>query len=184
VEISNVVVARFQDGRVVKGITNDFSPNRPLFHVDPQDGAKAVEIRTRQLKALFFVASLQGNRERQDARGFIAGPAETPQGKKIAVRFRDGELLCGYTLTWTPERDGFFMFPADSGTNNQRIFVITAATLEIKAGPAADVLAQKVLSGEIAKNSPKGAGRRPIVPAPWTPRRPEGKEPERPTGTD
>ena len=149
-EISNVVVARFQDGRVVKGITNDFSPNRPVFHIDPQDGGKAVEIRTRQLKALFFVISLQGNRERHDARGFIAGPAETPQGKKIAVRFRDGELLCGYTLTWTPERDGFFMFPADSGTNNQRIFVIAAATLEIKAGPAAEQLAQRYLGGQAA----------------------------------
>ena len=24
-------------------------------------------------------------------------------GKKLAVRFRDGELLCGYTTSWTPE---------------------------------------------------------------------------------
>ena len=122
------------------------------------DGGKAVEVRFRQLKALFFVASLEGNASRQDASGFIQGPAETQQGKKIAVRFRDGEFMCGYTLSWSPEREGFFLFPADPGANNQRVFVISAATLEIKAGPAADALAQRMLA-----QSPRRGGQRPAA---------------------
>jgi len=146
-EISNLIVAHCVDGRVLKGITQDFSPNRGIFHVHPQgDDARVVELRFKHLKALFFVSSLEGDSARQDLRGFVAGPAETQLGKKIAVQFRDGEFICGYTLSWTPEREGFFLFPADSTGNNQRIFVITAATVEIKAGPAAEALAQRALS--------------------------------------
>ena len=112
-EISNLVVARYLDGRTLKGVTRDFSPNRAMFHVDPQDGSAPVELRFRQLKALFFVNSLEGDPARQDVRGFVHGPLETQQGKKVAVRFRDGEFICGYTLSWSPDREGFFMFPAD-----------------------------------------------------------------------
>jgi hypothetical protein len=93
------------------------------------------------------VRTFAGYPDRQDVRGFVAGPLENAQGKKIAVRFKDGELLCGYTTSWTPEREGFFMFPADGGSNNERIYVLRAATAEIKAGPMAETLAQKVLGG-------------------------------------
>ena len=200
-EISNLVVARYLDGRVLKGVTRDFSPNRAMFHVDPQDGAATIELRFRQLKALFFVATLEGDASRQDVRGFIHGPVETQQGKKVAVRFKDGEFICGYTLSWSPDREGFFMFPADAGSNNQRIYVITASTLEVKAGPAAEVLAQHVLS-EAPLPGASGSMRRPggrlgsppsgLRPLPpiggrrpsgFLPRPPRGGGPERRTGT-
>ncbi len=145
----NRVVAHLLDGKLVKGTTQDFFPNRPMFHVQPLDG-DPVEVRTRQLKAVFFVKEWRGDVTRKDLKGFIAGPGETAQGKKLAVRFKDGELLCGYSLAHSPDRDGFFMFPSDSGTNNLRVYVLTAAAAEIKAGPAADVLAQKVLSARAA----------------------------------
>ncbi|MCE9628004.1 MAG: hypothetical protein K8R56_08815 [Candidatus Eisenbacteria bacterium] len=170
-EIKNIVVARYLDGRVLKGVTRDFSPNRGIFHVDQQEGGQTVEVRFKQLKALFFVRSLDGDPARQDVRGFVLGPAETQQGKKIAVRFRDGEFVCGYTLSWSPDREGFFLFPADASSNNQRIFVITAGTLEVKAGPAAEVLAQRVLteaptSGDAA--APPAPGQKPgsVTPLP------------------
>jgi len=196
VEISNLIVARYHDGRVLKGVTRDFSPNRAMFHVDPQDDGPTVELRFRQLKALFFVSSLEGDPSRQDVRGFVHGPAETSQGKKIAVRFKDGEFICGYTLSWSPDREGFFLFPADADSNNQRIFVITGSTLEIKAGPAAEVLAQRVLAeapkGDAAPSTadPK---RKPIPIAPppgsrrpsgFLPRPPRGGGPEQRTGSD
>ena len=139
------VVARFSDGKVLKGTTQDFFPNRPSFHLIPTEGGKGLEIRCKQLKAVFFVKSFEGDAKRKDVRGFIAAPAETAQGKKIAVRFKDGELLCGYSLSYTPDRDGFFEFPADAGGNNLRVYVLTAAATEVKAGPAAEVLAQRVL---------------------------------------
>ena len=139
------VVVRAADGKVLKGTTQDFFPNRASFHLIPADGGPSIEVRARQLKAVFFVRDFAGDAGRKDIPGFIAGPAETGQGKKIAVRFRDGELMCGYSLSYLPDRDGFFLFPSDSGSNNLRVYVVVAACAEIKAGPAADQLAQRVL---------------------------------------
>src|SRR5262245_2448039 len=133
----NRVVAHFMDGRLLKGTTQDFFPNRPSFHLQPADGTPTAEVRCKLLKALFFVKDFAGNASRRDLRGFLTGPGETTQGKKIAVRFKDGELLCGYSLSYLPDREGFFMFPADAESNNLRIYVIAAATHEVEAGPAA-----------------------------------------------
>jgi len=143
------VVAHFNNGKLVKGSTQDFFPNRALFHLQSTEGA-SLEIRCRELKALFFVKNLEGNQTRRDHRGFIQAPAETSHGKKLAVRFKDGELMCGYSLSYSPDRDGFFVFPADPGSNNLRVYVVTASTAEVKAGPAADLLAQKYLDKHAA----------------------------------
>ena len=145
-DIRNLVVARYLDGRTLKGMTHDFTALRPNLHVHIDGSNEVVEVRMKQLKALFFVKTFSGYPARDDVRGFIDGPNENARGRKIAVRFRDGELLCGYTMAWTPERDGFFVFPADEGGNNDRVYVVTAATAEIKAGPAAEALAQRVLA--------------------------------------
>ena len=142
----NKVVVRFLDGKVLKGTTQDFFPNRATFHLLPTEGGNGIEVRCKQLKAVFFVKNLVGNPGRKDVLGFIAGPGETAQGKKLAVLFKDQELMCGYSLSYLPEREGFFMFPSDKDSNNLRVYVLTAACQEVKAGPAADTLAQKVLA--------------------------------------
>jgi hypothetical protein len=147
---TNKVVVHSLGGKLLKGTTQDFFPNRPIFHVQPHDGKPPVEVRTQQLKAIFFVRDYLGQAKRRDVRGFISGPSETAQGKKLAVRFKDGELLCGYSLSYSPERDGFFMFPADAGSNNVRVFVVTAACADVKSGPAAEAMALKSLGNEAA----------------------------------
>ena len=147
---SNKVVAHMIDGKVVKGTTQDFFPNRPLFHMQPVNGGPAIELRCKQLKAVFFVRAFEGNVDRRDLRGFIEGPSETAQGKKLAVRFKDGEVLCGYSLTYSPDREGFFMFPSDPGSNNLRVYVVTSSTSEVKAGPAALLLAQRASGSQAA----------------------------------
>ena len=144
----NKVVVHSMGGKLLKGTTQDFFPNRPLFHVLPPDAKASVEVKTKHLKAVFFVKDYVGSAARRDIRGFINGPGETAQGKKLAVRFKDGELLGGYSLSYSPDREGFFMFPSDSGTNNLRIYVITSACAEVKAGPAAELMAQKALSAQ------------------------------------
>ncbi len=142
----NKVVVRFLDGKVLKGTTQDFFPNRATFHLLPTEGGNGVEVRSKQLKAVFFVKNLVGDSSRKDVLGFIAGPGETAQGKKLAVLFKDQELMCGYSLSYLPEREGFFMFPSDKDSNNLRVYVLTAACQDVKAGPAADTLAHKVLA--------------------------------------
>jgi len=147
---TNRVVAHYMDGRVVKGTTQDFFPNRPIFRVLPVGAGKETEIQCRQLKAVFFVKDLTGDENRKDIKGFLDGPGETSKGKKIAVRFKDGEFLCGYSLSYSPERVGFFLFPSDPGSNNLRIYVMTYAATEVRAGAAAEGMAQKLLDEEAA----------------------------------
>ena len=147
---SNRVVAHMLGGKLIKGTTQDFFPNRPIFHVQPADGTPTVELRTKQMKALFFVREFAGNHERRSIRGFIAGPSETAQGKKLAVRFKDGELLCGYSLSYSTDRDGFFMFPSDFGSNNLRVYVVISSTVEVKSGAGAEAMAQKALGERAA----------------------------------
>jgi hypothetical protein len=48
------------------------------------------------------------------------------------VKFSDGESIIGYTLGYSPDRQGFFMTPADVKSNNQRIFVVKSASEKIE----------------------------------------------------
>ena len=139
------VVVHFLDGSLLKGTTRDFRPKCSSFHLIPADGTSPVEVLCRHLKAIFFVKDLTGKRQRRDIRGFLAAPGKTEQGLKISVLFKDGEFLCGHSLTYGADREGFFMFPADPGSNNIRIYVNKSAAVEIKAGPGADMLARQML---------------------------------------
>jgi hypothetical protein len=137
----NLVVARYSNGNVVKGSTQDFFPDHPLFHVQVRGSAQTIPVRMADLKAVFFVKDLVGNPEHVKLRSF--GPMEPglAQGKKVAVLFKDSELLVGYTLAYTSGRQGFWLIPVDRTGNNTRIYVLCAAAKQIKLGPAADELA-------------------------------------------
>jgi hypothetical protein len=120
----NMVVVHFPGGNVLKGITNNFFPNKEKFHLADKDTGEVQEILLSGLKAVFFVKGFDGDpayRERTDTE-------RTGLGKKIQVDFNDGEVLVGYSQGFTPNRPGFFVFPADPESNNDRVFVVTAAT--------------------------------------------------------
>ena len=138
----NKVVVRYLDGKILKGTTEDFFPNRASFHIRPLDGSASLDVRCRDLKAVFFVRDFAGDPKRNEARGFEKATADISRGKKIAVRFKDGELICGYTLTFLPDRSGFFVVPADPASNNLRVYVLAHAAREVRVGPAADALIQ------------------------------------------
>ena len=59
-------------------------------------------------------------------------------------------LLCGYSLSYSPEPVGFFMFPADPNHNNLRVYVMTYSTVEIRAGAGAEAMARKAIEAEAA----------------------------------
>ena len=64
--MNNHVVARFADGRIVKGTSLDVDPKRPMFHVRTPDG-EMIDVAMADLKALFFVRSLSGDSAKTDA---------------------------------------------------------------------------------------------------------------------
>jgi len=139
----NLVVARYLNGTVVKGSTSDFYPDHTLFHIQVRGGANTVPVRMADLKAVFFVKDLVGNPEHQKARKFGPVDPATAQGKRVAILFKDGELLLGYTLSYTIGRQGFWVSPVDRGGNNIRIYALCGAAKQVKVGPAADELAAK-----------------------------------------
>jgi hypothetical protein len=128
----NKVVARFADGRVIKGITADFFQNKEIFHLRPAtapEAEKPMEISTKELKALFFVRDYQGQPQHVEKKEF--DPAQPVPGRKIRVTFKDGETLVGTTTGYQPGRPGFFLVPADAGSNTERCFVISAAARSV-----------------------------------------------------
>lgn len=127
----NKVIARFADGRVVKGMTADFFPTKDSFHVTPAApaGEKPLEIQTKDLKALFFVKDFAGDPKHVERNEF--DPSRPQAGRRIKVVFKDGEVLVGTTTGYQRGRPGFFLVPADAGSNIERCYVVTAATREV-----------------------------------------------------
>ena len=123
----NKVVVQFKDGNIMKGNTSDFFPNKTQFQLTAVSG-EMENIDVEQLKAIFFVKESEGDESRSDKYDDeIAGG-----GRKIQVEFSDTEVVIGYTLSYSPDRHGFFMIPADLKGNNERIFVVKSATKNIK----------------------------------------------------
>jgi len=132
------VVVHCVDGTLVKGSTQDFHPDRPRFRVVLPNGIDTVPIEMSKLKALFFVRQLEDSVARPRRKEFSPGDGNRGNGRPVAVVFKDGELIVGYTHSYNPERQGFFMLPADPDDNNLRIFVLRHAVQTLKHGPAAE----------------------------------------------
>lgn len=121
------VVSRFIDGRMLKGVTSNFRPDRPIFHMQLEDTGERVEVGIDELKCVFFVKDLVGKKdyqERQDVE-------RAGYGRRIEVTFKDNETIVGHTQGYSPKRPGFFMSPADPESNNDRIFVVRSATQSV-----------------------------------------------------
>jgi len=123
------VVARFNDGRLVRGYTNDFHPSKPQLHLSTAPNSRdTLFLQMSQLKALFFVRDFAGDPSRVDSNEF----ARAPQGRKIAVTFNDGEVLIGSTLGYRGDGQGFFVQPADAESNNLRVFVAPGSAQHVR----------------------------------------------------
>jgi len=121
------VVMRYADGRIVKGFTSDFAPNKTFFHISPLESAatdKGIEISVKELKAIFFVKDFTGDASYDENKQFSG---TQPPGRKVEVTFFDNEVLVGVTLGYDPSRIGFFLTPADPQSNNLRVFVVSSA---------------------------------------------------------
>jgi hypothetical protein len=124
------VVARYRDGRVVKGLSLDFTPFREHFHVAAAGGGLPErEVRLADLKGVFFVKDLEG--DLGHAKSNLFDPQDRAPGRKVRIQFKDGEVLAGFSLDYLPVRPGFFLLPADRNANADRCYVLVAATARI-----------------------------------------------------
>ena len=126
------VVVRFSDGKLIKGFTEDFFPNKERFHVVPADNpsGRAIEVSTKDLKAIFLVRDFIGDSLYNERKKYMEG--EKPSGKKVEVTFIDGEVLVGSTLGYDAKRQGFFIFPADPKSNNIRVYTVCSAIEKVR----------------------------------------------------
>jgi len=119
----NRVVVHTAKGEIIKGYTADFSKDRPSFLLSTEESGIKINqtILLADLKAVFFVKTFEGNflhktlHTFDDLKGY---------GKKVMIKFRDGERFYGRVEVLSPEDSGFFMFPLDSESNTLRAFVL------------------------------------------------------------
>jgi hypothetical protein len=125
------VVARYRNGRVIKGFCHDFYVNKDRFHLfHPDNPRQSMGIVMRDLKAVFFVRDFIGNSKYQEKKTYPDG--EKPRGHQVEVTFADGEVMVGSTSSYGPNRDGFFIVPADPKSNNLKVYALAAAVQRIR----------------------------------------------------
>ncbi len=130
-------ILRLLDGRLIKGYMDNFSPSDGYVFIE-DTSSNVHEVSVDELKAIFFVRSFEGDKGRSERKSF-AGTAR--QGKRVFVRFKDGESMMGYTegdVPWqkgffleAKKGKGFFLAPVDSESNNIKVFVVAAAVRDV-----------------------------------------------------
>jgi hypothetical protein len=115
------VIVHTMEGHVKRGIVRDIDFRDDTLSLEQQAGIPPERIPSAKLKAVFFMA-LPGASEPQ------------PKGKKIRVTFHDGRLLAGYSEDYGSANNGFFVVPADTRTNTQRIFIFRSSVQAITPG--------------------------------------------------
>lgn len=122
------IVVRYQNGKILKGYTQNFFPNKPMFHVNllgASVSGELVEVNLEDLKAVCFVRDYTGNAKYVERKQLV--PEDRPQGRLMVVTCKDGEVMVGTTTGYDPKRPGFFLFPVDPSSNNMRVFLVTSA---------------------------------------------------------
>lgn len=112
-------VLRYRDGRTERVTLREIEVSRGLLTVLRDGADQTDEVSFSLLKAVFFPR--------------VASREETPAdagGSMLAVEFTDGEIIRG-TAAYNPERNGFFLFPADR-MKNDRVFVVNSAIASIE----------------------------------------------------
>ena len=121
------IIAHFLNKKLLKGFSEDFSQDKYFFNITDKDTQDKLEIALLLLKAVFFVKDFEGNnayKEKYDIDRINVG-------QKVKIQFKDNETIIGYTPGFSPQGIGFFLYPPDPQSNNEKIFVVNANTAKI-----------------------------------------------------
>ncbi len=133
------VIARFIDGKMVRGYIDDFSPFDEFISVEVESSGSE-KIGVDELKAIFFVRTFEGDKSRSEKKAFME---HMPRGRRVFVKFKDGEYMTGYIegdFPWKKgfylepgKGKGFFLQPVDGQSNNVKVFVVAASVWDVTA---------------------------------------------------
>jgi hypothetical protein len=138
-------VLRFLDGTILKGYLEGFSEDAPEITVRAVGAQTPQTVKTDRLKAIFFVKTFEGNSRYYEKKSY---GLRKPKGNRTFIKFIDGEDMIGFIEGGVPWEKGFFLsrkkaknlrgfylLPADEGSNNNRVFVFTAAVRDVTVVP-------------------------------------------------
>jgi hypothetical protein len=119
----NKVVVHTGSGEIIRGYTGDFSGSKPFFTLSTTEENISTnqKIPLNGLKAVFFVRSFQGNFLHKTLHTFADSPG---YGRRVMLKFRDGERFYGRVEVMRQEDPGFFIHPLDGDSNTVRAFVL------------------------------------------------------------
>jgi hypothetical protein len=131
------VILRFADGKMLKGFIRDLKLSEEALFIEDESSSQ-LKVRLKELKAIFFVRSFEGNREHQEKKTFAGSH---PGSKRVFIKFKDGESMMGFVEGELPWRTGFFLesmkdkgfyiVPVDAASNNIKILVVTSAVRDV-----------------------------------------------------
>ena len=139
--IQEKVVMHLLNGRLLKGTLTRFSPSASTVQIRVSPGSDLLDVSLDEVKAIFYVKSYAGNKDYRERKKFGLDKGE---GHRIMVRFKDGEILVGRTHSDFSEKPGslaamlsgqnkgFEIYPADPGSNNSRVFVVTSSLVDVR----------------------------------------------------
>jgi len=131
-----MIVARFRDGRLLKGFVKDFTIESDTIILSDRKTRKENRVLIEELKALFFVKNFEGSSKYVERKVF---GIRKNLGRKVFIKFIDKESLVGFIegeIPWDKgfslaklgkRAKGFFLTPVDGNSNNDRVFVVGSA---------------------------------------------------------
>lgn len=124
------VVLRFTDGRMEKCFVSPYFSHSLRVIQIIRDDRTVITQPIDALKAVFFVRDLDG-RDHPRNNWDKVGPDALRAGKTVVVSFTDGEKIRGRVLSDTGQGAGFFLYPTEPDSNNEKVFVLRSATAAV-----------------------------------------------------
>lgn len=138
-------VLRFIDGTILKGYLEGFTEEAAEITVHDAETKTKTTVNADSLKAIFFVKTFTGDRQYSEKKSY---GIRKPKGRRTFIKFKDGEDMVGFIegkVPWdkgfflsvqkTKKLKGFYLLPADEGSNNNRVFVFASAVRDVTIVP-------------------------------------------------
>jgi len=143
------VLVKFPTGEEKKGEIMLFNVNNPTFplQVEKEDGTSEMHtVIIDSVKAIYFLKKEQLSKTSLRRETIEQSKYAGPVALKLMVEFKDGEVLHGTTLKYSPNDKGFFLIPLNPADNSERVYVNAAAVKNVE---------QKMLLGKILVDQQK-----------------------------
>lgn len=137
-------VLRFNNGSLLKGNLKDFSAELTEVTLEEAETNKILTVKIDELKAIFFVRSFEGDRERKEKKSY---GISRHRGQRIFIKFKDDESMIGFLEGDVPwergfflskhdkGKKGFFLLPVDLDSNNTKVFVVASSIKDVTVVP-------------------------------------------------